>query len=201
MRIKSLGAGQGWLLQLVRHGQTWSITWNEETGEFLLQDDGNQIARFSWDGETWTAQSDGSEGVLEKNVQSVKLIAVVSADFIERHAKADALVAEECGTASVDPDPKNAWDLIRPLQKGAWVGGSCNYRCNYSTWVRGSCFRTTRSEACWCATGNANSKCSNSCCWGCCGFMSSGCDCGCLIPQSDYFCACGRNGFRCYNPS
>ena len=81
VRIEPIGSGEGWLLQLMRHGQTWSITWNEKAGEFLLRDNEDRAAKFSWNGKASVAQTDGSKETLEENLQYVKLLAAVSVDF------------------------------------------------------------------------------------------------------------------------
>ncbi len=86
VRIRTLSSGDGWLLQFVHHGQSWSLTLNEKTGKVLLQDNKDQIAAFSWDGKVWVAQREKSEDVLEENIQVVKLLAAVGSDFIERNS-------------------------------------------------------------------------------------------------------------------
>lgn len=67
--------------------------------------------------------------------------------------------------------------------------------CNYSQGVRGQGTAASRYFACYRAKQDAAVKCWNSCCIGCCDYLSSDCDCLCLV--GDYFCVCGITGFPC----
>ncbi len=63
----------------------------------------------------------------------------------------------------------------------------------YGRYVRGSTINRSRSYCCQYARDDANIKCSNRYCVGCCSFWS--CDTYCGI--GDYFCSCGITGRSC----
>jgi len=190
LRIERLSSGKATLaelgLELSRNGEVLSVIWNPEVGEFTLLDAKGQYAHFSFDGQEWVPDDSDDWQILNENQEDVKLVASIASDFSEKGGEeSEVLEKDKCVVLSGGSRSPNYRSL-----------NGCSWTCDYSYWYRGSCFRLTRSEACWCATSSANYQCTNFCCWGCCAWMSD-CDCICIPPEADYFCSCGRNGFPC----
>jgi len=163
------------------NGQAISIRWSPGSGEFTLKDDKSRSAHFVFVEKGWVADNAESQKILETYTENVKLTGAIFADFDSEK--------EEIDSQSI------AQPEVTPCEGQNQTSISCP--C-YGVKVRGDCYKTTRSEACRCATNRANVKCWNQWCIGCCEFVGPDCDCACLI--EDYFCACGRGGWSCSGP-
>jgi len=165
------------------NGQMISINWSPGSGEFTLKDDKSRSAHFVFVEKEWVADNAESQKMLETYAESVKLAGAIFADFDSaKKEKIDSQSTTQSQATSC-VEGKNQTSVSCPC---------------YGVKVRGDCYKTTRSEACRCATNRANVKCWNQWCIGCCEFVGPDCDCACLI--EDYFCACGRGGWSCSGP-
>lgn len=164
------------------NGQTISIMWIPDPGDFTLQDSASKSANFVYKEPQWVADSVVAQNLLDEYAEEVKLTGAIYSDFDIDESQQDLQDTTQSLATPCIKDENNP-SMYCPC---------------YGYKVRGECVKTTRSEACYCATGDASYHCWNEWCIGCCAWVGPDCDCACLI--GDYFCACGRGGWSCSGP-
>jgi hypothetical protein len=175
IQASNLATGKKILLKLERsNAAESSIVWDTPAGEIVLTDTKSRAGTLLFKDKTWNG-NDQSWQVLKENENDFKLMAAIAADF-----------------PLAGPERRSS--VLASGSKPVTTLGIC---CNEGQLIVGEGWQWTRSEACADATANANSKCSNSVCWGCCRFLSDNCDCGCA--GGDFMCYCQRTARPCMN--
>lgn len=161
--------------QLVRNGRTVvKVTMDKIERAFDIEDSSGRSTHFIFteDGVV-SDEGIGSEDteIVQQNRDDLTLAASVQADL----AMLDAPIKS----------PPSKQDFSEKV----------NCQCRPSLNSRGSSYGASKSSACQGARDDANTKCSNCSCLGCCGWLSATCDCACGV--GDYVCSCGITGFAC----
>lgn len=156
--------------QLVRNGDTVvKVTLDKANGSYDIEDNAGRSTHFVF---TEEGVSPESAAVVETNRDDITLAAAIQGDL-------EMLMAP----AISDPEASNQ-------------GQAQGCLCDPNVTVRGVGRGASRTGACKNATSDANLKCSNCSCLGCCSLYRR-CDCVCGV--GDYICQCGRSGQPCYN--
>lgn len=108
-----------------------------------------------------------------------------------------AVVEENRDDLSIAAAIQNDLEMLLAPQKSELSGQARTQgcACRYGINIRGTGANSARSYACQDARGDANLKCSNCSCLGCCAWVSTKCDCACVF--GDYLCNCGITGHPC----
>jgi hypothetical protein len=155
-------------VDLVRSSFVIGFVLDRANASFTFKDNAGYIAHFVFADGVWKADDPDARRYIESNTSDISLAAAICSDF------------------ELPPTRVTTQSEIT-----AAVSCPCSSGSNY---VRGtSGISTYRSLACEYATNDANGKCTNSYCIGCCRLLS--CDCACIV--GDYVCSCGRIGYYC----
>ncbi|MGA7613955.1 MAG: hypothetical protein WBX15_02135 [Thermoanaerobaculia bacterium] len=164
--------GHGWLVHYKSKQASFELRWAPSEGLVEVRDHDRKASKtFDTEGKRWVTS--GDESLLVERDELLKLCFAVVADFEESGVKGVALVRD-------------------PWQQDDGGGSSDGTFCNGSEY-RGFGAGTTRSQACYNATADANNQCWNYWCTGCCFFL----DCDGYCSLGDYGCFAGRSGRAC----
>ncbi len=164
--------GKKLALGLERGARKSLLTWDTAARGLEFADSSNRSAKFSFNGKEWVAANDQAPRVMEANYPDLRLMSAIATDF-----------------PIANPAPRNT---PRTTSAEATPDAIC---CDYGVEIIGQGWGWLRSEACTNATSDANFKCSNGLCIGCCTFLSDRCDCACVY--GDVSCYCLRTGRPC----
>lgn len=161
--------------ELVRNGSTvLKVAMDKAERAFDIEDSSGRSTHFIFT-DDGVVSDDGiaseSTEIVQRNRDDLTLAASVQADL----AMLDAPIKSP-------PSEQEVSDKV-------------NCQCRPSLNSRGSSYGASKSSACQGARDDANTKCSNCSCLGCCGWLSPTCDCACGV--GDYMCSCGITGFAC----
>ncbi len=167
------------IVDLSRRSRVLGLELNREAGSFTLDAlaDGRGIWTFS-------------DGVATASAGAGELYAAHRADF-----EVAAIITAEL---TPKPPPTITPDQVTTAEPALATALYCPCSSG-NDYVRGWSNLTPywwKSDACYAATGDVNSKCSNSYCWGCCYLFP--CDCVCTL--GDFLCICSRRGHYCTGP-
>lgn len=183
LRIYPDHRGSAVLLELVRSSVNLVISFNLYTTSpyFVIQRETDQQARFNLSEERWQGVRSKDHEMLIENATDVRIAMAIYADF--EAATVEQIKSQQQRTTSGRHLPR----II-----------ALNCPCSNDYTVRGEGGGAARSLACQNAINDANTKCTNQWCWGCCGWIGQPdiCDCACAI--GDYLCWCGKTGKYCY---
>jgi hypothetical protein len=185
-----VGAGEGISMELRRGDEVLKVTWENAT--LTLLDSEGRSAHFWAEDTRWVGEGEASWQILEEHKSDVELMATIALeDFSVSAAGSESDPRGECSECTQASHSTHSLTI----DHSTYSPNIDSPPCDYQNWVRGCAEREVRSAACWDARAEAQQKCTNSACWGCCDWQSEDCDCTCLIGHT--FCICCITGFPC----
>ncbi len=180
------------------YADRFSLRWHPSSGALYL-DTAGETFRIDADFEQKTSRySDGAKAAFDSRATEIALIAESIAE-LKRHGIFEEVTREVAQTArkigsnntcyncEQPEDPDVDWWTGGGSTSGSGGGGYYKPACNGPTVVGFAYAEVTKSVICELATRDANLKCWNHYCTGCCRFLS--CDAYCQY--GDYMCVMG----------